>query len=189
MVMPDVDSCLYIWEWSLSRLIDASTSVSRKDPRQTMAGTGQNESSLRYKRARFIAHFPTNRLYAASHFWLQEQTGGTWRIGFTGFAMRMLGEPVELEFQIRSGSDLERGQMVGWIEGFKAVTDLYAPMSGCFKGANPRLDEDLAAVKARPYGKGWLYEMSGKPGRDCVDAAGYAALLDETIDRMTGDEA
>ncbi len=153
-----------------------------------MVGTGQDEPSLRYKRARFIARFPTDRLYAASHFWLQEQAGGGWRIGFTSFAMRMLGEPVELEFQIGAGLDVQRGQMVGWIEGFKAVTDLYAPMAGCFKGANPRLDEDLAAVKAKPYGKGWLYEMSGEPGEDCVDAAGYAALLDETIDRMTGDE-
>jgi glycine cleavage system H protein len=154
-----------------------------------MAGIGQDEKSLRYKRARFITRFPTDRLYAASHFWLQEQAGGAWRIGFTGFAMRMLGEPVELEFQIQQGLDLELGQMVGWIEGFKAVTDLYSPMSGCFVGVNPSLDEDLAAVKAKPYGAGWLYEMSGEPGPDCVDARGYAALLDETIDRMTGDEA
>lgn len=154
-----------------------------------MAGTGQDEPTLRYKRARFIARFPTDRLYAASHFWLKEQSAGAWRIGFTAFAMRMLGEPVELELQTRPGQDLQRGEMVGWIEGFKAVTDLYAPMSGCFRSANPGLDRDLAAVKAKPYGEGWLYEVAGDPGADCVEAAGYASLLDETIDRMTGDEA
>jgi len=148
-----------------------------------------NEPSLRYKRARFIARFPTDRLYAASHFWLQEQDSGIWRIGFTSFAMRMLGEPVELEFKGRPGTHLRRGEMVGWIEGFKAVTDLYAPMAGRFEAGNPRLDLDLGVVKARPYGEGWLYDMSGAPGGDCVDARGYAALLDETIDRMTGDDS
>ena len=154
-----------------------------------MAGVEKNESVLRYRRSRFVARFPTDRLYAASHFWLHQQDDDAWRIGFTLFAMRMLGEPVELDFEVQSGASVEAGQVVGWLEGFKAVTDLYAPMPGSFQGGNPRLKTSIEIVKSRPSDEGWLYRMEGNPGPDCVDAAGYAALLDSTIDKMTGDEA
>ena len=48
-----------------------------------------------YKRSRFQTRLPKNRLYTASHFWLAEVEAGLWRVGFTRFATRMLGEIVE----------------------------------------------------------------------------------------------
>ena len=152
-------------------------------PMSEQAGQGED---LRYKRAKFAARFPRNRSYSKSHFWLQEQESETWRIGYTKFAMRMLGEPVEIDFEIKPGTAVDLGQVVGWMEGFKAVTDLYAPMAGRFKRANPDLAEKIAAVKSSPYSAGWLYELEGSPGDDCFDADGYAKFLDVTIDRMMG---
>ena len=150
---------------------------------------GENRvEDLRYKRAKFAARFPRDRSYSASHFWLQQRQPGTWRIGYTKFAMRMLGEPVEVDFEVKPGSEVELGQVVGWLEGFKAVTDLYAPMPGRFVGANPGLQDGVAVVKSSPYRAGWLYEMEGSPGEDCFDAEGYAKFLDGTIDKMMGQD-
>ncbi len=154
-----------------------------------MAGKAQGEAVLRYRRARFVARFPTDRVYAPSHFWLRQGSASCWRVGLTLFAMRMLGEPVELEFEVARGETMEAGQVLGWLEGFKAVSDLYAPLGGRFLGGNPRLTEAIELLKSDPYEAGWLYEVEGQPGEDCVDAAGYAALLDDTIDRMSGEGA
>jgi glycine cleavage system H protein len=113
-----------------------------------------------------------------------------WRIGFTSFAVRMLGEPVELDFEVEAGTSIETGQVIGWLEGFKAVTDLYAPIGGRFRGANPLLAQEIDRIKSDCYGRGWLYEVeaSGEQHGDLFDADGYAQLLDGTIDRMAGDE-
>ena len=135
---------------------------------------------LAYRRARFASRFPTHVLYTPSHFWLGEQDGDCWRVGLTKFALRMLGEPVELDFEAKPGQSIETGEVVGWLEGFKAVTDLLAPMGGQFRGGNPLLEKEVEAIKADPYERGWLYMVEGKPDDDAVDAAGYAEFLDET---------
>lgn len=155
----------------------------------TMAERAEQGGDLRYKRAKFAARLPRDRSYSQSHFWLQEQDRGRWRIGYTKFAMRMLGEPVEIDFEIDPGTAIELGEVVGWMEGFKAVTDLYAPMAGSFAGPNPELREKIATVKTHPYTLGWIYELEGEPGDDCMDAEGYARFLDGTIDRMMGKDA
>ena len=110
-----------------------------------------------------------------------------WRVGFTKFATRMLGEPVEIDFEVKPDSEVAVGDVVGWFEGFKAVTDLIAPMAGCFKGSNPLLKEKVETVKSHSYTLGWLYAMQGKPGDDCFDARSYASFLDGTIDKMMGE--
>ena len=145
-----------------------------------------NDGSVRYKRARFSTRLPVDRLYTASHYWLREQPKDIWRIGFTKFATRMLGDPVELDFEVAEGNHVELGQIIGWIEGFKAVTDLFSPMAGRFQRPNPALSDHIASIKSSPYDRGWLYELSGSPEEDCVDAQGYAVFLDTTIDEMMG---
>lgn len=145
---------------------------------------------LRYRRAKFSARLLEDRLYTAGHFWLGTgETSGLWRIGFTPFALRMLGEVVEFDFEVRPGDAVERGQVIGWTEGFKAVTDLYCPLAGRFAGGNEALDEDVALLQRSAYDRGWLYQIEGEPDDDCYDAADYASFLDSTIDRMMGESA
>lgn len=144
------------------------------------------DDTLRYKRSKFSTRLPTDRLYSAGHFWLFQVEDSSWRVGMTKFALRMLGEPVEFEFEMMPGAAVEVGEIVGWIEGFKAVTDLYSPMAGRYAGFNSALDEEIGLVHSDPYDRGWLYTMEGRPGEDCVDAEGYAAMLDGTIDKMMG---
>lgn len=147
------------------------------------------QTYLPFKRAKFKTRLPLDRLYTAGHMWLRRVEDGLWQVGLTRFAQRMLGEPVELDFEKESGSPIEAGEVVGWLEGFKAVSDLFTPLSGRFAGGNPALDDDLAALHDSTYERGWIFAVAGDPGPDCVDAEGYAGFLEANIDRMLGVEA
>ena len=141
---------------------------------------------VHYKRSRFATRLFSDRLYAAGHCWLGKREDGVWRIGFTKFATRMLGDIVEIGFEAKSGEAVKTGQIVGWVEGFKAVTDIFCPLSGSFEGCNPKLDEDITALTNKPYLTGWLFDVRGTPGNDCLDVTGYVNILDTTIDKMLG---
>jgi glycine cleavage system H protein len=142
---------------------------------------------LRYKRSRFTARLPMDRLYAPSHFWLKQDHDGAWRVGFTRFAKRMLGDIVEFDFEQPPGSSVQVGQVIGWVEAFKAVADLYCAAEGIFLGANAKIQADPALIDSDPHGEGWLYRVRGEPDKQCVDAQGYAAILDAHIDKMLGE--
>jgi glycine cleavage system H protein len=137
-----------------------------------------------YKKSRFLTHLPEGRLYTRSHFWLLEVSPGDWRVGMTKFASRMLGDVVEFGFSVQSGAPVEVGQNMGWIEGFKAVSDIYCVATGEFLRANPALDSDITLLDLKPYGDGWLYEVRGVPEPESVDVAGYVTILDATIGKM-----
>lgn len=147
-----------------------------------------DSSEVRYSRAKFSTRLHGDRLYTAGHSWLLLEAGSddVWRIGLTKFGVRMLGEAVEVEFEAKDGATIELGDVVGWIEGFKAVSDLYAPMGGLFRGGNSDFLDDLELLRRDPYGKGWLYRIQGSPAPDCVDVQGYVEVLDRTIDKMLG---
>lgn len=145
------------------------------------------EQVVAYKRSRFSTRLPTDRLYAPSHFWMVETQPDAWRIGFTKFATRMLGDFVEQGFEVKAGDPVAVGQTIGWIEGFKAVTDLYCIIEGEFLGGNPALNEDITLADTDPYGQGWLYGVRGKPAANSLDVQGYVEMLDLTIDKMQSD--
>lgn len=147
-----------------------------------------DDGYLSFQRAKFKTRLPHGRLFTAGHMWLREDQPGLWQIGLTRFALRMLGEPVELDFETELDAEIETGQVVGWLEGFKAVTDLFTPMDGRFAGANPALDDEIRAVQKSPYDRGWLFAVRGEPGTDCVDTEGYASFLEATIDKMLGED-
>ena len=143
-------------------------------------------AEIPYNRSRFSTRLPEHRLYTAGHSWLEREDEEVWRVGFTKFAVRMLGEIVELGFEAEPGAAVETGEVVGWLEGFKAVTDMYSPLAGRFEGFNPAVDEEAALLSRDPYRRGWLFSVRGQPGDDCLDVKGYVALLDTTIDKMLG---
>ena len=149
-------------------------------------GPTMMSGEVHYRRSRFSTRLLEDRLYTAGHSWLEREEGDLWRIGFTKFAVRMLGEIVELDFETTPGSPVETGQVIGWLEGFKAVTDIFSLLSGRFEGSNPALDETITLLTTAPYTRGWLFKVHGQPGTDCLDVHGYVSLLDTTIDKMLG---
>jgi glycine cleavage system H protein len=137
-----------------------------------------------YKRSRFVTHLPTDRVYTSSHYWLLEEEQGVWRVGLTRFATRMLGEIVEFGMTVGPGDRIVLGQVVGFLEGFKAMSDVYSTVEGTFLGPSAELDRDITLLEGDPYGRGWLFRASGQAEPRSTDAEGYAAILDTTIDAM-----
>lgn len=140
--------------------------------------------TLHYKRSHFATQLPMDYRYSPSHAWLAQVSEGRWRVGLTKFASRMLGEMVDHGFELQPGSAVECGQIIGWVEGFKAISDLFCVASGQFAASNPALKEQIALITKDPYGKGWLYEVDGTPDTKCLDVHTYRDLLDKTIDRI-----
>lgn len=139
---------------------------------------------VRYRKARFSTRLPRGRRYTAAHYWLLEEDDGIWRVGFTQFATRMLGDLVEYDFSITPGTPISVGQEIGSIEGFKALTVLYSAAEGDFLGVSEELAADITAPESDPYGRGWLYRVRGRPDPESLDVNGYTAVLDRTIDRL-----
>ena len=140
--------------------------------------------SLHYKRSHFATQLPVDYLYSPSHCWIAREAEGAWRIGLTRFATRMLGEMVDHGFETEPDSAVEPGQIVGWVEGFKAISDLFCVAKGKFAGGNPALKEKISLIDKEPYGGGWLYVVRGTPDERCVDVHAYKNILDKTIDKI-----
>lgn len=143
-----------------------------------------NVPNVYYKRTRFTARLPQNYRYSPAHYWLNEEEPGIWRVGFTKFATRMLGDIVEFEFKIASGVAIEPGQAIGWVEGFKALSDIYSAAAGEFLGANPALNDAITLLDNDPFEAGWLYTVKGAPAPGTTGVDGYISILDATIDKM-----
>ena len=138
------------------------------------------------KQSNCVTHLPVDCLNSPSHFWMAKMGGPRLRIGFTKFATRMLGEIVEVRFEKSRGTALAGGDIVGSIEGFKAISDIYACAGGTFAGGNPALATSVESVGKNPYGEGWLYEVDGEPDDKCVPLEQYRDVLDTTIDKILG---
>jgi glycine cleavage system H protein len=96
----------------------------------------------------------------------------------------MLGELVELQIHPPPGEAVELGDVLGTVEGFKALSDVYCVGQGTFVGGNPAVQADLDLIARDPYEAGWIYAIEGEPDARSLDVEGYRQLLDDIIDRM-----
>jgi len=144
----------------------------------------EKPKTLHYKRSHFATQLPVDYLYSPAHGWIARQPDGSWRVGLTKFATRMLGEMVEHGFEVKPGTAVASGEIIGWVEGFKAISDIFCIAEGKFLEANPALKEKITLVNKDPFGAGWLYAVKGKPDARCMDVQAYKAVLDKTIDKI-----
>ncbi|MEQ1776878.1 MAG: glycine cleavage system protein H [Burkholderiales bacterium] len=144
----------------------------------------EKTKTLFYKRSRFVTHLPLDYLYTPSHAWLAKPADGSWRVGLTKVATRMLGEMVDFAFELPPDSEVKHGQIIGWVEGFKAISDVYCVAEGTFLGANPDLKKKLSAIDKDCYQTGWLYAASGRADARVMDVHAYATMLTKAIDKI-----
>ena len=100
-------------------------------------------------------------------------------IGVTDFAQGELGDVVFIELP-KVGAKFKKHDVFGTIEAVKAVSELFAPVSGEVLEVNGRLDGEPALVNSSPYGDGWMVKLrmtepSEKAG--LLDPAAYSAKL------------
>jgi glycine cleavage system H protein len=102
-------------------------------------------------------NFPENLKYTKDHEWIQID-GDTGIVGITDYAQGELGDVVFVELPA-VGKVVKAHDTFGTIEAVKAVSDLYAPISGSVVAVNPELEKTPEIVNKEPYGKGWMVKI------------------------------
>ena len=102
-------------------------------------------------------NIPDNLKYTSEHEWVKLE-GEIAAIGVTDYAQGELGDVVFVELP-SVGSRVKAMQEFGTIEAVKAVSELFAPVSGEVLEINPILEGDPMAVNRDPYGLGWMIKI------------------------------
>ena len=121
---------------------------------------------------------PNDLRYTKDHEWVRVEDGVV-TVGITANAADQLGDIVFVELP-DAGRDLVGGKSFGVIESVKAVSDLFAPVSGSVVETNDALAQSPELVNADPYGAGWMLRMTIGDESELaglLDAAGYEASL------------
>lgn len=113
----------------------------------------------------------SDRRYAESHEWVSK-SDDTVTVGISDFAVAELTDLVYMELPA-VGTKVSKGDVFGQVESVKAVSDLYAPVSGEVVAVNEELPDDLARLSDDPYGSGWVVKIR------LSDAGELDGLLDE----------
>ena len=110
-----------------------------------------------------MANIPADLRYTKDHEYVKvDGTGGSvMQVGITDYAQGELGDVVYVDLP-KVGASLGRGDAFGTIEAVKAVSELYAPVSGTVTEVNTELQQDPALVNRDPYGAGWMIKLRVK---------------------------
>ena len=101
--------------------------------------------------------YPSDLLYTEDHEWARVE-GKLATIGVTQFAVDQLGDVTQVELP-REGESLKQGEAFGTVESVKAVSDLFAPLTGKVTKVNTPLHDSPEYVSEDPYDGGWMIQV------------------------------
>jgi glycine cleavage system H protein len=152
----------------------------------TMARVAMLRAAPRYRSPRGasseeVMEIPEGLKYSKEHEWVATEDSVA-TIGLTDYAQDQLGEVVSIELP-SVGDKLSKDDPFGVVESVKAVSDMYAPISGTVTEVNQELAESPEMVNEDPYGDGWLIKIR------VADAAELEDLMDgEEYQEMVAEE-
>lgn len=112
--------------------------------------------------------------FAKTHEWVLLE-GTTATVGITDFAVQALTDLVFIDLP-QAGRQIQQGEIFGEVESVKAVSDLYAPLTGTVTARNDELPQNLGLLSEDPFGKGWMIKLEVPAGTSLehlLDAAAY----------------
>jgi len=121
---------------------------------------------------------PTELRYTKDHEWVRVE-GDEATIGITAYAAEQLGDIVFVELP-DEGRDLEEAKAFGVVESVKAVSDLFAPLTGTVTSINGALAANPELVNSDPYGDGWMIKIAVSDTSevdDLLDGPAYDDLV------------
>jgi glycine cleavage system H protein len=127
--------------------------------------------------------FPEGLKYSKEHEWVLVE-GRTATIGITEYAQEELGDIVYVELP-EVGEKIVKDDPFGAVESVKAVSDVYAPVSGAVLEINDILPDNPETINDDPYGDGWMIrvELSDPDDlKDLMDADEYAEYVQQQKD-------
>ena len=124
---------------------------------------------------KYPAVLPGGLRYAPrNHMWCRPE-GDRLRFGFTSYAIRLMKDVYFLDWNVSDGDAVKELQPIGHIETSKAVSDLFAPLTGTIVEFNRALLDDPSAINVDGYSAGWLFEMRGDG--ELLDVGAYYQYL------------
>ena len=124
--------------------------------------------------------YPEDLRYHPEHDWARVE-GGEATFGITWYAQDALGEVVFFEAP-ELGSEVAKDSPYAEVESVKAVSDVFAPLSGEIMEVNEELADSPEKINEDPYGEGWMVRIKVADGSEAdqlLDAAAYRELLAE----------
>jgi glycine cleavage system H protein len=121
--------------------------------------------------------YPTDLKYTKDHEWIRI-SGDVGEVGITDFAQQQLGDVVFVELP-DVGRQITAGESFGSIESVKAVSELFAPMSGEVIAVNPALKDHPDSVNSRPH-ESWMVKVrlaDPQAASSLLDSAAYEKLV------------
>lgn len=118
--------------------------------------------------------YPENLKYSKDHEWAKIE-GNSITVGITDHAQKALGDVVFTELPT-VGRNLKKGETFGVVESIKAVSDLYAPVTGKVTAVNAELANNPAEINQDPHGTAWMIQMEvtdPESIQELMDAASY----------------
>ena len=126
-----------------------------------------------------MADFPSDLRYTKDHEWARVE-GGRVRVGVSRHAVDQLGDVTLVNVDAKVGDTVEAGKTFGSVESVKAVSDLFAPITGKLVEVNADLQNTPELVNEDCYGKGWMVviEPSDAKAVDALmDGAAYTSFV------------
>jgi glycine cleavage system H protein len=123
--------------------------------------------------------YPQEFRYTKDHEWVRVQ-GDRGRVGITEYAQKQLGDVVFLELP-EPGRRLQAGEQFGTVESVKAVSELFAPVSGEVLEVNTALVAKPETINADPHGAAWMIEVritDPAAVQGLMDASAYEAFVE-----------
>ena len=123
---------------------------------------------------------PAELKYTEDHEWVQVE-GDLVIVGISDFAQDALGDIVFVELP-EVGATVTAGKAFGVVESVKAVSDVYAPVSGTVEEINEELPDAPEIINTSPYGDGWMIKVRITDAGELdglMDAAAYQAHIAE----------
>ena len=127
-----------------------------------------------------MANVPADLKYTREHEWAKQE-GNRVRVGITAFAQEQLGDVVFVELP-KVGARVRAQQTFGVVESVKAVSDLFAPVSGEVAEINAELAQKPETVNQEPYGRGWMIVVTPADAKEwdqLLTAAQYEQFIAE----------
>ncbi|MFM8805079.1 MAG: glycine cleavage system protein GcvH [Planctomycetia bacterium] len=117
--------------------------------------------------------------FAKTHEWVRPDAGGVVTVGISSYAVEALTDLVFMQLP-PVGKRVKAGEPFGEIESVKAVSDLYAPVSGEVVEVNAALPGKLETLGKDPYGEGWVVRIKPDDPAELdklLDRAAYETLV------------
>jgi glycine cleavage system H protein len=121
---------------------------------------------------------PSDRKYTKDHEWARLE-GDRVRVGITAYAVEQLGDVTLVDLP-QAHTKLRAGAHFGDIESVKAVSELFAPVSGEVVQINAELERNPERVNDSPYEQGWMLLLKADNASELdalLDATAYAEFL------------